>query len=160
MNKTNLQFIGLLLLTLLLASCSREDRFENWLTKKDGNWEIKTMQETLVYYNGADSTVSPTSDSTDVAGIFIFDRNGSYEYNFSSLALNFGFGSGGEELIEGETFSHVQAGNGFADEAEKYWVFGEKISNRQLRVLMRVEWWNLSGIYLAANYVMVLERAN
>jgi hypothetical protein len=143
---------------MVLVSCSKEDRFDNWLTKKDGDWKVVSSSETIVSYNGSDSTVT-TNASSDITGTFIFNEDGSFDYDFKSTTFNLDFKSSGERLLDGKTFSHYLESDLTFDQL-KQWISGEKESSRSLRIKMRTEWWNLSGLYLAVNHEMELERGD
>lgn len=154
-----LPLLFLLASTLVLVSCSKEDRFENWLTKKDGKWKVASSREKVVEYTGNDSIVAdyPTSD---VAGEFVFNEDGTFDYDFSSSNFGIDFVASGERLLDGKTFSHYFEQQSFTEDVIKQWINGEKNSARELQVDFRIEWWSLSGHYLSAEIDMTMERDN
>lgn len=148
-----------LVLVLSIGSCSKEDRFENWLTKKEGTWKVTSASESVVGYNGNDSLVTDNPNSS-MTGDFVFNEDGSFDYDFAPEELSIQFQGSGDRLIDGKTFSHFMEGPSLTEDVISQWVSGEKTSARTLEIKMRMEWANLSGLYLAANFDLVMERAD
>lgn len=144
-------------LSLVVVSCSKEDRFENWLTKKDGNWEITSMTERVITFTGADST-SQEAQNTDLVGTFQFNEDSTFSYDFTSLIWEFNFASSGDRLTVDKTFTHEKEVIDF-EYITRAFIYGEKISASKLNLIMRVEWYDIYGLNIAVHFYMELERA-
>jgi hypothetical protein len=66
-----------------LASCSKEKRVENQLTKKDGKWDVNSVE--YRYYLGGSVQESATYPAT---GSMQFKKNGSF---FMNIVIGAGF---------------------------------------------------------------------
>lgn len=84
-NNYSLFIIGLLLFTL---SCSKEKRTERTLYTKGGDWNIKSLnwqQVSVSSSTGESIAIGTTND----AGSFTFDKNGTGTYNFNVNGTNY-----------------------------------------------------------------------
>lgn len=71
------------ILLIGLASCSKEKRVENQLTKKDGKWDVKSVE--YRYYLAGSVQESATYPAT---GSMQFKKNGSF---FMNIVIGAGF---------------------------------------------------------------------
>ena len=66
---------------ILLTACSKEKRFERMLFKHDGEWDILSIDYTLITtdeYNQKDTVIATAENP----GIFKFEKEGHGAYNF------------------------------------------------------------------------------
>ena len=145
----------------LLGSCNKEEAFDNWLTKKDGQWNITEMTETYVEYLNSDSTVTDPVASTLDIGDFAFEEDGTYSYRIASARLGFDLESEGEKMLNGQTFTDTWSSPTSTGGGNVLTLFGEKLSRRRLSAILRIEWKDVyDELTMAMNLEMTLERAD
>lgn len=142
---------------LMLPSCNKEVGFENWLTRKGGKWKVASMTENEVEFAGTDSTVSETIASQNI-GEFRFYGIGIYSFDFYSQVRDEWLFADSEWMTDDQRVSDSKVYNGVNGEYDLYQMSGWKESARRMNMLIRIELWNPSGIVLASNFDMVLER--
>ena len=69
------------LAVIVLAACKKEKQLEKTVTKKDGVWDIATVDWELVKVSGFSQTVNVGTSSN--AGTFTFNESGSGSYDFT-----------------------------------------------------------------------------
>ena len=66
---------------LAAASCTKEKRFENNLTKRDGVWNIDNMTWTNTEQGTSGQTITTGTETN--TGTFTFSDNGNLSYNYT-----------------------------------------------------------------------------
>ncbi|MCC6702205.1 MAG: hypothetical protein IT221_11825 [Fluviicola sp.] len=84
----------LLSTVFLLGACSKEQRIERWMHRKDGKWSIQSRS-----YQYFQDGVVMDSDYATNAGSFVFDKNGSVIYNYVDV---------GESGSQGGTWTNTE----------------------------------------------------
>lgn len=163
MTRTNLLrfplFTVVMGFALVLVSCSKEVRLENWLTRDGGKWTIFSGIESLIVYTANDSTVEEGT-ARNLPGEFEFFEKQRFTYNINSELLGLDFRSSGEWFLNDETFTSYGEAGSYTDVYTKQWVSGMRVSSKNVDVQIRVEWWNHSGRQFTSNFDLELARTD
>ncbi|MEM0997234.1 MAG: hypothetical protein AAGN35_09155 [Bacteroidota bacterium] len=146
------RFFALLLVLLCfnLAACSEEVQFENWMTKKGGQWRLKTLEEAFVLYAAGDSTLTNTSVSLPEGNFFTFTKEGMLTYNFYSNANFRAFSGAGPYTIEGELFRYSQTFDSVGTGPIILGMKGYEWRRDEMEIKARIEFYDEMGDLITA----------
>ena len=158
-----LSFVGLLGLTMLLISCTKEEKLGLWLAKKGGEWNLIELTEQSVEYTGTDSLEGAVAGVADPEGLFAFDNaQGTVTYNFASAALDSTITGSGERVIVGSEFYFLHLTDpDAAGETVRTTMIGYQRTSGQLQITMRLESYNIQNqLFLVHKMELGLTRAD